>query len=273
MKLPADNLSYPVRIIIGSSSGSGFFIRNGEEIYLVTAKHVLFSQDSVTKNFTLFDKKLYVICYPLTTTGVTQTERVYEFNLESLLSAGDLKTHSSADIVVIKLGSVSGINGGRYSLSMLDAVTISKPSDGTLISYNMINARRFGEVEVTNDVFVLGYPSSLSSAGMNQLDSNSALVRKGIVAGKNNINRSLILDCPVYGGNSGGIVIEVNQNNETLEINFHLIGIVVQFVPFVDQWRNINFPDLFNSSLQNSGYSVVLPVDYIYELIEEIETV
>lgn len=270
MKLPANNLNYPVRITIGNSSGSGFFIKHTDKIYLVTAKHVLFQQDSVTKNFTLFDKKLKVICYPLLATGVALSPRVYELNLEMLSLSGDLKSHPSADIVVIKLAAISDVMGSEHVLNMLEAITIIQNSDGSLVSCDMDNARRFDAVEVTNDIFVLGYPSSLSPVGMNQIDSNSSLVRKGIVAGKNNINKSLILDCPVYGGNSGGLVLEVNQVDST-QTRFHLIGIVVQFVPFVDQWRNVNFPDLFNSSLQNSGYSVALPVDYIYDLIEEIE--
>ncbi|MEK7075363.1 MAG: hypothetical protein AAB948_01005 [Patescibacteria group bacterium] len=54
--------------------------------------------------------------------------------------------------------------------------------------------------------------------------------------------------------------------------NIHLIGVVVQFVPFLDQWRNVKFPQLYNTNLQNSGYSVALPVDYIFDLIGEIES-
>jgi hypothetical protein len=63
--------------------------------------------------------------------------------------------------------------------------------------------------------------------------------------------------------------LEVNQTLLGI-VNFHLIGVVVQFVPFVDQWQNIRTPGLINTSFQNSGYSVALPVDFIFDLIQEI---
>ena len=50
----------------------------------------------------------------------------------------------------------------------------------------------------------------------------------------------------------------------------NLIGVIVQYVPFVDQWRNVRFPELYNTSYQNSGYSIALPVDKIFDLIEKI---
>jgi hypothetical protein len=117
----------------------------------------------------------------------------------------------------------------------------------------------------------LGYPVSLSTSEMQQINYDVPLARKGIVAGKNNKNQSIILDCPVYGGNSGGLVLEINETGLGSG-NIHLIGVVVQFVPFVEQWRNTRFPELQNTSLQNSGYSVALPVDNIYDLINRIET-
>lgn len=151
----------------------------------------------------------------------------------------------------------------------MPSVSLIQDSAGVLVHYDMAGSRRFENVEVTNDVFVLGYPASLSTIEMQQINYDVPLARKGIVAGKNINNQSIILDCPVYGGNSGGLVLEINKVGSITHI--HLIGIVVQFVPFVEQWRNTRFPELQNTNLQNSGYSVAIPVDNIYDLINQIQ--
>src|ERR1700691_2639842 len=41
--IPDDNLAYPVLVTLGdNSSGSGFFLNDGNAVYLVTARHVLY---------------------------------------------------------------------------------------------------------------------------------------------------------------------------------------------------------------------------------------
>ncbi len=264
MKLPHNNLSYPVRILIGNSSGSGFLISHGSKLYLITAKHVIYQQDSVTKNFLPYGDKLKILCYTFLDGRVQRTPRVYEAIFETLLSDENIKSHDSADLVVIKLGNLNE----TLKLKFSPGVSILQQIEGSLIHYAMTGARKFEEVEITNDIFVLGYPASLSTEKMKQIDYNAPLVRKGIVAGKNYKNKTIILDCPVYGGNSGGLVLEMNQIG--INTNIHLIGVVVEFVPFVDQWRNVRMPELYNTNLQNSGYSIAIPVDYIYDLIAEI---
>ncbi|TAK58600.1 serine protease [Patescibacteria group bacterium] len=267
MKLPTDNLSYPVKLLVGGSSGSGFIIRHGNQLYLVTAKHVLYQQDQVTKAFNLLDKKMKMIAYPVVSGKVSTKPQMFELNIEALSDSNDLKAHASGDIVVIKLAEVRSEDG---NIDFLETIQIIQKSEGMIVHYDMTGSRRFDDVVITNDIFILGYPVSLSTPEMNQIDYDSPLVRKGIIAGKNNINKSLILDCPVYGGNSGGLVLEMNATGLG-NGDIHLIGVVVQFVPFVDQWRNVRFPELYNTNLQNSGYSVALPVDYIYDLIGEIQ--
>jgi len=270
MKLPTNNLSYPVKLQIGNSSGSGFIIGYNNQLYLVTAKHVIYQQDQITKIFHLLNKKMRMIVYPVVSGKASTKPRIFEFNLESLLALGDLKAHERADIVVIKLAVVKEENG-IMNVDFPTSIKTIQESEGSIVSYNMGGSRRFDDVEVTNDIFILGYPISLSTPEMNQIDYDSPLVRKGIIAGKNYLNKSLILDCPVYGGNSGGLVLEMNATGPGVG-KIHLIGVVVQFVPFVDQWKNVRFPELYNTNLQNSGYSVALPVDYIFDLIGEIQS-
>ncbi|HEX5774690.1 MAG TPA: trypsin-like peptidase domain-containing protein [Candidatus Paceibacterota bacterium] len=269
MKLPQDNLNYPIRILVGESSGSGFSIRHEQDVYVVTAKHVLYRHDPVTETSNLIAEEARIVCYPRTAAGIADAPRIYRLDLSAMFLAGDLKAHPSKDLVVLKLGSAE-VTEARSRLNLLDSITVVQESAGDLVSYDMNASRRFADIETTNEVFVLGYPVSLSTSEMRQIDYDAPLARKGIIAGKNVNNQSIILDCPVYGGNSGGLVLEMNQVG--LATHIHLIGVVVQFVPFVEQWRNTRFPELQNTNLQNSGYSVALPVDNIYDLINRIET-
>lgn len=268
MKLPQDNLNYPIRILVGDSSGSGFLIRHEDDVYMVTAKHVLYRHDPTTNTFDLIAEEAQISCYPRTDAGIADTPCIYRLNLSAISLSGDLKAHPSKDLVVVKIGSIQTVED-KLALNLLAYVSTVQESAGVLVHYDMASSRRFAEVEVTNDVFVLGYPASLSTTEMRQINYDAPLARKGIIAGKNINNQSIILDCPVYGGNSGGLVLEINQAEPTTRI--HLIGVVVQFVPFIEQWRNTRFPELQNTSLQNSGYSVALPVDNIYDLISRIE--
>lgn len=258
MKLPKDNLCYPVQIEIDQYSGSGFFIRNDIDVYLVTAKHVLFKEDTNS----LFSNEMKIRCYSNLNGEVSETPYIFQLDLGGLLKTGNLRTGKKSDIVLIKFGSAN-----ENKISLVSEIKEIEKSCGIFVLYDFAKSRKFKDVEVTNEVFVLGYPTSLTG-----IEHNTPLARRGIIAGKNNKEKTLILDCPVYGGNSGGLVLEVN-NEVTNGANIHLVGIVVRFVPFIDQWQNSRFPTLINSSFQNSGYSIALSVDYIYDLISEIETV
>jgi len=44
--LPEDNLAYPVQILAEGGGGTGFFVRRERDLFLVTARHVLFDQAS-----------------------------------------------------------------------------------------------------------------------------------------------------------------------------------------------------------------------------------
>jgi len=269
MKLPTDNLSYPVRIIIGASSGSGFLVRHFDDLYFVTAKHVLYQLNPLSGELKLFDNSLQLVCHLFLNGKTATAPRIYQLNLDALRASNDLKVHKDADIVIIRLGTIKTTDGNQ-TVHMPDSVKIVKESEGSLVHCLMSTSRKFNDVEITNDVFVLGYPSSLSTPEMKHIDYNSPLARKGIVAGKNSGNKTLVLDCPVYGGNSGGLVLEQILLDNGL-VSISLAGMIVQFVPFIDQWSNIKFPALVNSNFQNSGYSIALPVDYIYDLISEIK--
>jgi hypothetical protein len=90
------------------------------------------------------------------------------------------------------------------------------------------------------------------------------LLRKGIIAGKTEDGR-LIVDCPVYFGNSGGLVIEVYR--EAGLNHFRGIGIAVEMIPFVEELWSKQFNAKTGIRYENSGYTFVEPMDRILELL------
>ena len=54
--LPEDNLAYPVQVLVADGGGTGFFIRRGNDLFLATARHVLYDigmQQPRAREFTL----------------------------------------------------------------------------------------------------------------------------------------------------------------------------------------------------------------------------
>ncbi|PYT20676.1 MAG: hypothetical protein DMG57_41345 [Acidobacteria bacterium] len=79
------------------------------------------------------------------------------------------------------------------------------------------------------------------------------------MAGTNPDKQSIILDCPIYFGNSGGPVLELDK--ETFLTNFKIIGVINQYVPFADTGRSFMM-------LSNSGYSIATPMNFVIELVK-----
>ena len=136
-----------------------------------------------------------------------------------------------------------------------------------ILSVPISNIKRFDEVLVSNDIYVFGYPSSIGLKEIPQLDYKKPLLRKGIIAGKNERNNTIILDCPIYYGNSGGPVIEVDEVS-AFETKFRLIGVISQIIPFAETWHNTTQQYSY-ATLSNSGYSVATSTEAIFDLIKE----
>jgi hypothetical protein len=120
------------------------------------------------------------------------------------------------------------------------------------------------EVDVGADVYMFGYPTSVTGPFGGILDPSEPLLRKGIVAGVSLRSMSIIIDCPAYFGNSGGPVIQVDHPDFT-STRFRVIGIVSGFVPFLEVWENktMQYSHVIES---NSGYTIVEPIDSALDL-------
>ena len=180
-------------------------------------------------------------------------------DLVALNTTGNIRVHPTRDVALIKIGITAGA-----VINLVNGVTsLSKASSG-ILGVSLANLERFTDVLVANEVCVFGYPRSLCLAQLAQLDPDRPLLRQGIVAGTNPAQHSIIIDCPLYPGNSGGPVLEVQD--EGLSRRFKVIGLVSKFVPFVETWVE-TLHGWTNHSVSNSGYSIVVPSDFILELL------
>lgn len=124
-------------------------------------------------------------------------------------------------------------------------------------------AAKFENTEVSHNVFVLSYPTSLGKEA--QIDRTRPLVRQGIVAGTTE-DRRIVIDCPVYFGNSGGLVIQSSPDGEGGFDN-RAIGVVTDMVPFIEDLFSLQFKAKVATRFENSGFALVEPLDRVIEVL------
>jgi hypothetical protein len=260
--IPDDNLAYPVLITLKNGvTGSGFYLNTGKAMYLVTAKHVLLDP----KTQMLLDVALELLSYSKDPSD--STRNLFTLDLAVLQREGNIKPHPSEDVAVVKVGTVaedSTPGAGRtkpFSISPVLGVTFKEHAKGGVLGVGLDAVKPFEQVLTGNDVMVFGYPTSLGLQQLPQIDIHRPLLRKGIVAGTNPQNRSIILDCPSYFGNSGGPVVELDR--EAFQTHFTIIGVIIQYVPFADTGRSNTFV-----ILSNSGYSIAAPMNFVLDLVK-----
>lgn len=256
--IPDDNLAYPVLIVPKPKikPGSGFFLNTASGTYLVTARHVLFEGVLMDE---LKAPEAELVTYPKDPKEAGRN--VFTLDLEEMQSAGFVRRHETQDIAAVMVG--KPLRGGR--IEVLPGFGVANEAPSGFLSVGTSTLKLYDDVLVANEVFVFGYPTSLGLKAMPQLDLLRPLLRRGIVAGVNPDKRSIILDCPVYPGNSGGPVLEV-ELDDSGERRFSVIGVISQFVPYVETWVNARH-GFENSSIENSGYSVATPMDFVLELV------
>lgn len=253
--IPIDNLAYSVFISLDNGgSGSGFLLNAEGKLYLVTAKHVIHD------NINLRGKTIEVTCQ----TKDIEDDSVTKLSIDFMKAVTHI--HPTADVAIIEIGSRKELNNkGQYTIESAKGVKNIVTGKSSVVSVNAQESTKLlKDVLISNDVFVYGYPTSLGLRNSPQFDYNKPLLRKGIVSNLYHTQSTIILDCPVYFGNSGGPVVEVEQNG--LEFKHMVIGVVSQFIPFVQQWHNPP-TGIINTEFLNSGFSVAVSMDKVFELI------
>jgi hypothetical protein len=251
-EIPDDNLGYPALIIADNLIGSGFYLNTDKGVFLVTAKHVLFNPVAGK----LWSNIIQVRSY----SPVPADLNPIIFALDvSLLR---VKAHPSRDLAVVQVATSTGnlTAGTQTDGTWLPGVQALATNGKGLVTVSAQDTvSRFDQILVGNSVILFGYPTSLELKEIDQLDPLRPLLRRGLVAGLNTQKRSVVLDCPVYPGNSGGPVVEMDRQG-WFGYRFSVIGVVSEFVPFRDKARSFTMDS-------NSGYSIATPMDFVLDLI------
>lgn len=258
--IPQDNLSYPVLVRMPKSQGTGFFLHTPSGHYFITAHHVLF------KDHKLISDEIELVALA---TDLKESKKLHlTVNAKLLNETKKIYNPAGVDIVGFKVFSVSGIKpDGKMKLEILPGIKVLEIPVSGYTGVSHTSVKFFDEVIIGNDVILFGYPSSIGIISQPQIDYSSPLLRKGIVAGKNASKKTIIIDCPVYPGNSGGPVIQVSQV-EITTISFAVIGVVSQYIPYFSETEIIkDAKPKTLESLANSGYSVVVPMDEVYSML------
>lgn len=237
-----------------TGSGSGFYLQDTSKhyIYLVTACHVIVNQ----QNGKFFEDSLLFISYKKNSQRDSRDS--FKLNLPTAYKMGALKFNVNKDVAVIMFAFEE-----KKSITYLPFVKKITKSNTYINSVLFNDIKRINELNTMSHVYTIGYPKSLS-LNIN-FDFNRPLVRGGIISGIDLVKNKIIVDCPTYPGNSGGLVFEA----EPFQNKLYLIGLVSQFVPFEEHWINEAY-GYYNTNVYNSGYTVVIPFDSILEQIELI---
>lgn len=254
--VPEDQLISTVLVTAGQSTGSGFYLMTEKGTTFVTAKHVLFDEKG-----NLRSDKSQLLSYSLQRAG---SGTLMELDLKVLQEAKRLRLHPTQDVVVIDVAlSDKPEMTAQRDLKTVPGVTLNRVAPEGIYGPPTTLISKFDEVLVGNDVLLAGFPSSIGLANVPQVDRLRPLLRRGIVAGRNETLKTIIIDCPVFPGNSGGPVIQVEKG--FVETKFRVIGVVVQFIPFDNSGWSAAVGG--NATLLNSGFSVVVPMDVVQELL------
>jgi hypothetical protein len=190
------------------------------------------------------------------------SERVLRLDLAHLMSAGEIRCSTNRDIALVR---IEECNPTNLTVShFLPGVMCTSTNTGLgLFPSNFACALK--DVDVGADVYMFGYPMSLTAPIRAAFDPAQPLLRKGIVAGVNLASRTIIVDCPAYPGNSGGPVIQV-EHPSVGDTSYQIIGIATRLVPFQEEWENktLRYSHVIVS---NSGYTIVEPIDAALELV------
>jgi hypothetical protein len=266
MKINPDNFSYSILLTIdgGKSKGSGFRLKYKGFNFLISAKHVFYNDEDK-----LYGDTLIATC-PSSPLG--QGHVILQIDLTS----AKIYHSTNADVCIILIGKNQHLTAPtthlKYetsehkrpaNLELAEYVQVLEQTTAYIVSLDIEATRNLSEIGIGNDVYLMGYPTSLGLTKSKYFDITKPLIRKGIISGVNEKEETFIIDCPSYQGNSGGPVVEQGEDEY-----YRVIGLVSQYIPYETTWYNSR-ERIKNVEVSNSGFSVCVPFDKITELIEK----
>ena len=258
MKIPKNNLAYPVLIFVDNKSGgTGFRIHRNNKLFLVTAKHVLFDEHNCLRGMSM------ELHYP---TSDLDDDSIYIYSID-LQNAKPI-AHKESDVCVVYLGNIrkpKGEDAPQIKTTLAKGVEcLQKGKTPAVIANSEKICKVLNEVNISNDIFIYGYPTSLGLNHNRDFDFTKPLLRKGIVSNIDLKKGVIILDCKTDYGNSGGPVIEVDRNN-----NHKLIGVVSKFLTYKNEWLNARDKTSHVENI-NAGYTVAVSIEKVFEIIDAL---
>jgi hypothetical protein len=254
-------LSIPVQLQINNMQGSGFFLKDNDKVYLISAAHVIIDINEYikTQRVKLFDSTLIVKYY--STNPYDCSLSFLKMNLSKIYSKNQLWIYLEKDIIALCVGTIEN----DTVLSLDSEIAIKRNPENIKLPIILESEKAMlDELNIGQELFIIGYPSSVGLRNNNQIDYSKPLVRKGIISGFNKSNNSIVIDGASYQGNSGGPIL-IYKNKKT-----KVIGILTQLVPYEEKWINTNY-SIVNTEWSNSGYSIVSSMDDIIKLLKEIK--
>jgi hypothetical protein len=169
------------------------------------------------------------------------------------------------DLAFAALGVFVADGTNTSTIRLIDCCTSRETTPSGVRYLLPEETKDFEAVGVSNDVFILGFPAAVTALPENHFNYQLPLLRKGIVAGKDDRNQTIVLDCFADRGNSGGPVVEVEQTAPG-QYSYKIIGLVE---------RIMVAKALDGDSLRvvASGYSVAVSMNLIRDLAKAFSKV
>ena len=237
--------------------GTGFIVGRRETndsslstCYIITNKHVINGKQQLVVRFNALGGEL-VKDYPLT---------LFDSSGNALFSA---HPNPSSDVVAIQIAPQMLIN----DKSIWGAVDLS----GEALTLEQMQIER---VEEGNLVYALGFPMGLVDT------IKTPICRLGCISRiidafvyRNNGFPIFLVDAQVFPGNSGGPIISrpelyVMSNSSDTKVMPKLIGILSSYLSYKDTLVSQQTGEVRMVQTENSGLTVVHPVDRIKEVVE-----
>ena len=274
-RINAPNSNAALLTVGNEPIGTGFFVVRNNMLYLVTARHVFYEKDSLSHSikYNLKHAKVEMITYDGLSTELRKS--VSMIDLSQAFESGRIKFHLWKDVCLVELGAIEFKSESRATFSA--AKFFNREMGAGLSGFFDADILKLNQVTLGSDAIMYGYPTYLEIEGLtdNIYEFDKLLIRKGVIAGISQKFQNIIIDGASFYGNSGSPVIEVVPSFEvdgeylTYKTDHKLIGLVSSFIPFVFE-DNISTSVPPNLDISNSGYSVVVPAEFILELIDNL---
>lgn len=251
--IPRNNLGYGLKVQLAGGNGSGFLTNDSSRMYLVTARHVLF-EDILARRLR---------AGTATISGYEAEQRFdLSLDLNALQRDGLVKADTIHDVAVVCLTKVKPGD----SIIRFDPRYVKCSAKAAMTSTWWGSLRKYDQVQVGNDVYVFGYPTSVGLQQDTEIDYDRSLMQKGIVAGLYPKKKTIVLNIAANWGNSGGPVVEVEQTSSSDTLKFVPVGIVTKYIPMEEIQLNVTRGWPY-STITSSPYSVAEPLDPVIDII------